>query len=124
MRVLLVDEEEELVSTLAERLAMRGITTSWVTDYQSALDIVERETFDIALLDVRLPEMNGLDLKRLLAAKCPAMKFIFLTGHGSEEDFNACSAESGKEFYLIKPVQIEVLMAKLNEIFQQQGALL
>ena len=124
MRVLLVDDEEELVSTLAERLTMRGITASWVTDYRSALDIVEREPFDIALLDVRLPEMNGLDLKRLLAAKCPTMKFVFLTGHGSEADFNACSAESGKEFYLIKPVQIEVLMAKLNEILHQQGALL
>lgn len=119
MRVLLVDDEEELVSTLAERLDMRGIAASWVTDYRSALDLADRETFDIALLDVRLPDMNGLELKRLLEAKRPGMKFIFLTGHGSEEDFNACSAESGKEYYLIKPVQIEVLMAKLNEIFHQ-----
>lgn len=119
MRVLLVDDEEELVSTLAERLAMRGITASWVTGYRAALDIVEKESFDIALLDVRLPEMNGLELKRLLAARCPDMKFIFLTGHGSEEDFRACSAESGKDYYLIKPVQIEVLMARLNEISQQ-----
>jgi len=119
MRVLLVDDEEELVSTLAERLAMRGIEASWVTDYRGALAQVEQEKFDIALLDVRLPEMNGLELKRLLAERCPAMKFIFLTGHGSEEDFRACSAESGKEYYLIKPVQIEVLVAKLNEIFQQ-----
>jgi DNA-binding response OmpR family regulator len=118
MRVLLVDDEEELVSTLAERLTMRGLTAAWVTGYRAALDIVEKERFDIALLDVRLPEMNGLELKRLLAARCPEMKFIFLTGHGSEEDFRACSAESGKEYYLIKPVQIEVLMAKLNEIFQ------
>ena len=119
MRVLLVDDEEELVSTLAERLAMRGIEASWVTDYRGALDIAAREQFDIALLDVRLPDMNGLELKRLLAEQCPAMKFIFLTGHGSEEDFRACSAESGKEYYLIKPVQIEVLVAKLTEIFQQ-----
>lgn len=118
MRVLLVDDEEELVSTLAERLTMRGLTAAWVTGYRAALDLVEKEPFDIALLDVRLPEMNGLELKRLLAARCPEMKFIFLTGHGSEEDFKACSAESGKEYYLIKPVQIEVLMAKLNEIFQ------
>lgn len=122
MRVLLVDDEEELVSTLAERLAMRGIEASWVTDYRGALDKATREPFDIALLDVRLPEMNGLELKRLLAEQCPTMKFIFLTGHGSEDDFRACSAESGKEYYLIKPVQIEVLVAKLNEIFKQEGA--
>jgi DNA-binding response OmpR family regulator len=121
MRVLLVDDEEELVSTLAERLDMRGITATWVTDYRAALEAVDKEDFDIGLLDVRLPEMNGLDLKRLLEARRPAMKFIFLTGHGSEEDFKACSAESGREYYLIKPVQIEVLLAKLNEIFQEQG---
>ena len=121
MHVLLVDDEEELVATLAERLAMRGITARWVTNYRDALEAVDRERFDIALLDVRLPEMNGLDLKRLIEAKQPTMKFIFLTGHGSEEDFNACSAESGREYYLIKPVQIDVLTAKLHEICAEQG---
>jgi DNA-binding response OmpR family regulator len=121
MRVLLVDDEEELVATLAERLDMRGIDATWTTEYRQALAIVEEKEFDIALLDVRLPEINGLELKRLIEARRPEMKFIFLTGHGSEDDFNACSAESGKEYYLIKPVQIEVLIAKLNEIFQGQG---
>ncbi|MDR2551147.1 MAG: response regulator [Desulfobulbus sp.] len=121
MRVLLVDDEEELVATLAERLDMRGIDAAWASDYRSALGLVEVREFDIALLDVRLPEMSGLELKRLIEARRPDMKFIFLTGHGSEEDFEACSAESGKEYYLIKPVQIEVLVAKLNEICQGQG---
>ncbi len=116
MRVLLVDDEEELVATLAERLEMRGIEATWATDYRAALAAVEAKTFDIALLDVRMPEMNGLELKRLIEARQPDMKFIFLTGHGSEEDFKACSAESGKQYYLIKPLQIEVLMAKLHEI--------
>lgn len=118
MRVLLVDDEEELVATLAERLDMRGIDATWASDYRKALAIVEEKEFDIGLLDVRLPEMNGLELKRLIETRQPGMKFIFLTGHGSEEDFEACSAESGKEYYLIKPVQIEVLIAKLNEICQ------
>jgi len=116
MRVLLVDDEKELVATLAERLEMRGIDATWVTDYRAALAAVEKEAFDIALLDVRMPEMNGLELKRLIEVRRPTMKFIFLTGHGSEEDFKACSAESGRDYYLIKPLQIEVLMAKLNEI--------
>ena len=116
MRVLLVDDEMELVATLAERLSMRGIETAWASDCQAAMALLDNQEFDIALLDVRLPSMNGLDLKRLMEAKRPAMKFIFLTGHGSEEDFKACTAESGPQYYLIKPVQIEVLMAKLNEI--------
>ena len=118
MRVLLVDDEEELVSTLAERLNMRGIDASWVSDCHSALEIIKHQPFDIALLDVKLPGMNGLELKRLMEIEHPEIKFIFVTGHGSEEDFKACSAESGQQYYLIKPVQIEVLMSKLNEIFQ------
>ncbi len=118
MRVLLVDDEMELVSTLAERLQIRGIDAEWVTDCQSALDLVKTKTFDIALLDVKLPSMNGLELKRRLEIERPGMKYIFVTGHGSEDDFNACSAESGCEYYLIKPVQIDVLMNKLTEIFQ------
>ena len=46
---------------------------------------------------------------------------MFLTGHGSEDDFQACSAESGCDYYLIKPVQIEVLMTKLSEVIEAGG---
>ena len=69
MRILLVDDEEELVATLAERLEMRGMAATWVTNYRAALQAVDQQSFDIALLDVRLPEMNGLDLKRLIEAR-------------------------------------------------------
>ena len=121
MRVLLVDDEQELVATLAERLEMRGIDASWASDCSTALELVHKERFDIALLDVKLPSMNGLELKRLIEADCPWMKFSFLTGHGSEDDFHACSAESGRDYYLIKPVQIEVRMQKLNVVFMGTG---
>ncbi len=118
MRVLLVDDEQELVATLAERLEMRGIEAAWAVDWPSALAALEKQQFDIALLDVRLAEMNGLELKRRIEALYPEMKFIFLTGHGSEDDFNACYAENGCVDYLIKPVQIEVLIQKLQESVQ------
>lgn len=120
MRLLLVDDEEELVSTLAERLEMRGIDVSWAAECETALDLVKKEAFDIALLDVRLPKMNGLELKRMMERLRPDMKFIFLTGHGSEEDFRACSKESGRDFYLIKPIRIETLLAKLQEILENK----
>ena len=119
MRLLLVDDEAELVSTLAERLEMRGLEVAWATECAAALELVKQQNFDIALLDVRLPDMNGLELKRLIEQVQPDMKFIFLTGHGSEEDFRACSQESGSEYYLIKPVRIETLMSKLQEIFEK-----
>jgi DNA-binding response OmpR family regulator len=121
MRVLLVDDEEQLVSTLAERLQIRGIDASWVTGSMAALELVKTETFDLAILDVKLPKMNGLELKKRLHALHPEMKFLFLTGHGSEDDFKIGAAEAGEDFYLVKPVKIESLLEKMNEAIQRQG---
>ena len=121
MRILLVDDEEELVSTLAERLAMRGIDAFWVTSCYDAIRLIEKENFDVAILDVKLPKMSGLELKRQLQIRKPDMKFMFLTGHGSERDYQEGSAEAGNPYYLVKPVQIEILMEKLKEIHRQTG---
>ena len=121
MRVLLVDDEEQLVSTLAERLTLRGIQASWVTSGVAALELVETETFDLAILDVKIPKISGLELKKRLQTLHPEMKFIFLTGHGSEDDFKIGVAEAGEDFYLVKPVKIESLLEKMNEAMQQQG---
>ncbi len=121
MRVLLVDDEEQLVSTLAERLQIRGIDARWVTSSMAALELVETETFDLAILDVKLPKMNGLELKKRLQTLHPEMKFLFLTGHGSEDDFKIGAAEAGEDFYLVKPVKIESLLEKMHEAIQRQG---
>jgi DNA-binding response OmpR family regulator len=119
MHVLLVDDEEQLVSTLAERLAFRGIEAKWVTSSMAAIELVETETFDLAILDVKMPKINGLELKKRLQTLRPEMKFIFMTGHGSEDDFNVGTAEAGKDFYLVKPVKIESMLEKMNEVMQK-----
>ncbi len=119
MRVLLVDDEKELVSTLAERLSFRGIDAEWTVSAADALKLLETQSFDIAVLDVKLPKISGLQLKKKMQEKYPAMKFIFMTGHGSEEDFNAGAAETGADYYLVKPVKIEALIEKMNEVLQK-----
>ena len=116
MKVLLVDDEEELVSALAERLSYRGIKASWVGNCLDALALAELENFDLAVLDVRMPKMSGIELKRRLQKKRPAMKFIFVTGHGSEDDFRVGSGEEGAGYYLVKPINIEVLIKKMKEV--------
>jgi len=121
MRVLLVDDEEQLVSTLAERLQLRGIDARWVTSSMAALELVDTEMFDLAILDVKMPRINGLELKKRLHALHPEMKFIFMTGHGSEDDFKTGAAEAGEDFYLVKPVKIESLLEKMTEAMQRQG---
>lgn len=120
MRVLLVDDEIELVSTLAERLAMRGIDAQWASSAEEALELVRQNHYDLAVLDVKIPRMSGLTLKKKIEEIQPAMHFIFMTGHGSEKDFEEGAAEAGAQFYLVKPVKMEVLLEKMEEVFRQQ----
>ena len=117
MRVLLVDDEEELVVTLAERLSLRDIDADWALSGEEALKMAAATHYDLAVLDMKMPKMNGLQLKAELQQLFPAMHFIFLTGHGSEEDFEAGSSQAGADNYLIKPVNIMQLMATINAAF-------
>ena len=94
MKVLLVDDEHELVSTLAERLSLRGIEADWAVSGEEALGLAEKNSYDVAVLDVKIPRISGLELKRRLNVTRPDMKFIFMTGHGSEDDFRRCAAET------------------------------
>ena len=123
MHVLLVDDEEELVATLAERLSLRGIDAHWVTSAEEALRRVEREPYDLAVLDVKIPRISGLKLKSKIEEIRPGMKFIFLTGHGSEDDFKMGAAEAGAKYYLVKPVSIDALISKMREALGNQGEL-
>lgn len=116
IRVLLVDDETEFISTLAERLSLRGIEADWVTSAEEALKKTDEAEYDLAVLDVKMPRISGIELKRMLHKKRPDMQFIFMTGHGSEQDFHVGSSEAGAEFYLVKPVHIEDLMLKMNEV--------
>jgi len=121
MKILLVDDERELVTTLAERLAIRGVDVDWATTGEEALEMAEAESYDLAVLDIKIPRISGISLKKKLQEKYPEMKFIFMTGHGSEDDFRAGSIEAGVEFYLVKPVDIKTLIEKMNEALETKG---
>jgi DNA-binding response OmpR family regulator len=112
VNILLVDDESELVSALAERLTLRGIAADYATDGDAAAERVRTQAYDLAVLDMKMPGLNGLDLKKKLQRLRPGMRFIFMTGHGSEEDFRAGSAEAAG--YLVKPVRIEDLLAAIE----------
>ncbi len=119
MRILLIDDEVELVSTLAERLSFRGIDADWVCSGKDALKKIETTSYDIAVVDIKMPKIGGLELRKMMAEKHPGMKFIFVTGHGSEEDFRAGSEAAGAEYYLVKPVDIEDLTEKLKQVLKR-----
>jgi DNA-binding response OmpR family regulator len=113
MKVLLVDDEKKFVRSLAERLSIRGLEADWATTYDEALSKALKENYDIIVLDVKMPGMSGIDLKKRLEEITPDMKFIFVTGHGSEEDYNIGIREAS--FYIMKPFKIETLVEKINQ---------
>ncbi|MBU2498951.1 MAG: response regulator [Proteobacteria bacterium] len=116
MKILLVDDEEKFVSRLAQRLILRGLEADWATTWDEALSKTEKGKYDIAVLDVKMPFMSGIDLKKKLEKISPDMKFIFVTGHGSEEDYNVGSKEAA--FYIMKPFKIETLVEKIKQALE------
>lgn len=121
MRVLLVDDEEELASALAERLNMRDIETDWVTTGEEALQKVDATAYDLAVLDMKMPRIGGLELKAMLQKRCPRLKFIFVTGYVSEMDFEEVACQAGEECYLVKPVDIKLLIERMNDLLGPEG---
>ena len=117
MKVLLVDDEKKFAMMLAKRLALREIEVDFVFSGADALLKAENSVYDVAILDVKMPGIGGIELERKLKQKDPAMKIIFLTGHGSKADFETGSAEAAH--YLAKPIQIEELVKILHEVTGQ-----
>jgi DNA-binding NtrC family response regulator len=121
MAVLLVDDEAEFVSTLAERLELRGLKVSVATDCEEAIRLVDSVRPEVVVTDVKMPGMGGLDLLRFLKARHPGIEVILLTGHGSTQD-GVKGMRLGAFDYLMKPVRIEDLVEKLESAAQaRQG---
>jgi DNA-binding NtrC family response regulator len=120
MRILIVDDEAELVQALVDRLKLRGIDARGVTAGEEALGLIRDETFDVALLDVKMPGLGGLELIRYIKRERPGLEVVLLTGHGSAKD-----AEDGKALgafdYLMKPVKFESLLEILREAAGSRG---
>ena len=114
LRVLIVDDEEELLSTLLERLEIRGVETVGVMTGQDALNEVEQTEFDVVVLDVKLKGEDGVDVMKRIQGIRPELPVILLTGHLSQ-DTNREGREAGAFDYLLKPTDLDVLIAKMQE---------
>jgi DNA-binding response OmpR family regulator len=112
MKVLLVDDQTRFVSILTQRLNMRGIDAECVFSPEEALKLVDRTHFDIAVLDVKMPGLSGIELRRQLQKKDANMKYIFLTGHASENDYKAGLQDAS--FFLPKPLKIDELIEAIH----------
>jgi DNA-binding NtrC family response regulator len=120
LRVLVVDDEEELVEALVERLNMRGIVAQGVTTGAEALKLVAEGGFDVVLVDVKMPPPGGLDVLRQIKERWPYMAVVVLTGHGSVQDAEL-GTQLGAFAYLMKPFDIDELTAILLRASENKG---
>jgi DNA-binding response OmpR family regulator len=114
LKVLLVDDEQEFVTTLAERLELRGMHVKIATDGEMALGLVETDPPQVVVLDVMMPGLSGMEVLERIKAVESSIQVILLTGHGGTKD-GIKGMQLGAFDYLIKPVDIDELIEKLNE---------
>jgi len=120
-KVLLVDDEQEYIQTLSERLNTRNYGSYPVFDGKQALDLLSNETPDVMVLDLKMPGINGVEVLRKTKESKSGIEIIILTGHGSEEDKETCM-ELGAYAYLHKPVDIKQLTKIIDKAYKKVAA--
>ncbi|OHB65711.1 MAG: hypothetical protein A2V70_12585 [Planctomycetes bacterium RBG_13_63_9] len=113
LTILIVDDEEDLAFTLAERLTLRGFRAEAVTSAIDALQCLSKEKFGVVVLDVKMPGIDGLHLMAEIRQKYHTLPVILLTGHGSATDAER-GMRAGAFDYLMKPIDIETLVEKIK----------
>ncbi len=108
IRLLLVDDEVEFLTSTARALSRRGFDVRIAQNGTSALKILEDETFDVVVLDVKMPDISGDQLFREAKERWPNIPIIMLTGHGTVQQAFETSRE-GVFDYLTKPCDIDKL---------------
>jgi DNA-binding response OmpR family regulator len=114
VRVLLIDDEKDLVMALAERLGFRGVSADFALQGEEALEMLRTSTYDLVLLDVILPGMPGVEVLREIRREHPGVPVIMISGHGAPVDLPEHKA-GGAYDCLGKPIDIDVLVARMQE---------
>jgi len=118
-KFLLVDDEKELIETLAQRLRHRGYETDCLFSGKEALKRLEKDKADIVVLDVRMPEFDGVETVKELKKNHPLVEVIMLTGYADIQ--SAVEAiKYGAFDYLTKPCDIDLLISKAEAAFSKK----
>jgi DNA-binding NtrC family response regulator len=113
-RVLLVDDERDFLEVLIRRLGKRDVDVHGVSSGEEALQYLEAKPIDVAVLDVRMPGMDGLTALRKIKKLDPLIEVIMLTGHASLE-VALEGMRAGAFDYLMKPAEIDELLYKIQD---------
>ena len=118
-RILIVDDDENIITVFQVNLEKNGYKVETAKNGAEALEKTGRKFFNLALIDIRLPDIEGTDLIELLHEVAPKMRMIIVTGFPSLQ--NAINAvNKGADGYLLKPVNMEQLLKTIEEQLRKQ----
>jgi DNA-binding NtrC family response regulator len=123
IKILLVDDEEDFITTLSERLDLRDLGSETALNGEQALGYVGANEPDVMVLDLKMPGINGMEVLRLVKKNYPHIQVIIQTGHGNDLD-EAEARRLGVFDYLKKPVDIELLVERIRAAYKSKHNLL
>jgi DNA-binding response OmpR family regulator len=121
MRLLLVEDDVMVASGIKLGLSDAGYAVDWVGSAERALEVTKTETFDLAVLDIGLPLMNGLELTQRLRKDGHAMPVLILTARDALQD-RVHGLDMGADDYMIKPFELPELLARLRALLRRSQA--
>lgn len=113
-KVLIIDDEQEFTEALAERMTNRGMDVSTSSSAIEGLKSVEEKSFDVVVLDLQMPEMDGIEALKALKKKKPELQVILLTGHATVEK-GIEAMKLGAMDLLEKPADLTTLTEKIKK---------
>ena len=117
--VMVVDDEEKVRHYLSRLLEKRGFQVAAAADGQAALSLLAQQDFDIVLLDVLMPGMDGLSVLKEIKRRKPLTEVIIVTGNASV-DIGVTGLQLGATDYLLKPINLESLFTCMHEALEQR----
>jgi two-component system OmpR family response regulator len=123
LRVLIVDDEDDFRETIVKRLNARKIQAEGAPSGVRALEIIKDKDFDVMVLDVKMPEMDGIETLRHVKKMKPEIEVIMLTGHASVE-FGLKGMQLGAFDYVMKPAPLNELLDTISQAFNKRRGIL
>ncbi len=120
IRVLIVDDEEEFVKPLKERLELREMDVSTATSGEEALEKIKQLNYDVIILDIVMPGMDGIDALEMIKRDKPLTEVIMLTGHATVESAIE-GMKQGAFDYLMKPTKTDDLIGKVTRAYSRKA---
>ena len=118
-RVLVVDDELDFLETIVKLLSKRNLKVMGAESGEKALELLENEPFEVVVLDIRMPGMDGIETLREIKKRKPSTEVIMLTGHGSIES-GLQGLQLGAYDYVMKPAELEDLVERIRKAFERR----